>query len=376
MPDAVTSPRTDALDVLVELLSDLDGEGAGGPSAFYDRICDGVCRLTSMERAGLFLYDDARKLVVPVGSHGVDPTLLRHAYGTLEETPIAQRALAEDRVVEATGGLERELPERYAGFAGVTTITCTPVAAGGRWLGVIFADRGGVEFTLAANESYAMWTLGKTAALAASARNATTQQGRARILSERLELAREIHQHVMQRLFGVSLVLGSDRELSAEERERCVEEIRAAVSELRSAVSRPPGPVGLGGPRATLAGELGRLDRHYRDLPLEVDWEEGVEVPERLEPLAQAVLAEALHNAHKHAEPTAVSVTVGRRDGTFALAIVNDGVAPRAPAPGAGMGLRLAAVEALGLGGVVEFGAPTPGSWRVRLVVPLQEDPE
>ena len=376
MPDAVTSPRTDALDVLVELLSDLDGEGAGGPSDFYDRICDGVCRLTSMERAGLFLYDDARKLVVPVGSHGVDPTLLRHAYGTLEETPIAQRALAEDRVVEATGGLERELPERYAGFAGVTTITCTPVAAGGRWLGVIFADRGGVEFTLAANESYAMWTLGKTAALATSARNATTQQGRARILSERLELAREIHQHVMQRLFGVSLVLGSDRDLSAEERERCVEEIRAAVSELRSAVARPPGPVALGGGRTTLADELGRLDRHYRELPLEVDWEEGVEVPEGLEPLAQAVLAEALHNAHKHAAPTAVSVTVGRRDGTFALAIVNDGVAPRAPAPGAGMGLRLAAVEALGVGGVVEFGAPAPGSWRVRLVVPLQEDPE
>ena len=59
-----------------------------------------------------------------------------------EETPIAQVALAEDRVVEVSDGLEREVPERYARFAGVTTLTCTPVSAGGRWLGVLFADRG------------------------------------------------------------------------------------------------------------------------------------------------------------------------------------------------------------------------------------------
>jgi hypothetical protein len=35
------------------------------------------------------------------------------------------------------------------------------------------------------------------------------------------------------------------------------------------------------------------------------------------------------------------------------------------------MGLRLAAFEALQHGGVVDFGAPEEGSWRVRLVVPL-----
>jgi hypothetical protein len=38
------------------------------------------------------------------------------------------------------------------------------------------------------------------------------------------------------------------------------------------------------------------------------------------------------------------------------------------------MGLRLAAVEALGQGGVVEFGPEVGGEWRVRLVVPIRED--
>jgi hypothetical protein len=35
------------------------------------------------------------------------------------------------------------------------------------------------------------------------------------------------------------------------------------------------------------------------------------------------------------------------------------------------MGLRLAALEALQRGGVVEFGTREPGTWQVRLVVPV-----
>jgi nitrate/nitrite-specific signal transduction histidine kinase len=373
MPQTDLSPRTDALDVFVELLSGLDDRALSG-RAFYDRLCEAVCRLTSMERAGLFLYDDVRKIVVPVGSHGVDPDLLADVYGTLEETPVAQRALGDDRVVEVSERLEREVPPRYARFAGVTTLTCTPVSAGGRWLGVIFADRGGGHFTLTEPERHTMWTLGKTAALAASARIATSQQGRARLLSARIALAREIHERVVQRLFGISLVLGSDRELSETERARCAEEMQAALSDLRDALARPlsPPPQPSDGP--TFEDELRRLGRHYKDLPLEVDWEAGVPVPAGIDSLAQSVLAEALRNADKHARPSRVRVHVGRSDGTFVVEVRNDGVpSGQQDSRGTGMGLRLAGLEALQLGGVVEFGEES-GEWRVRLVVPARED--
>ena len=373
MPETDLSPRTDALDVFVELLSGLDDRALSG-RAFYDRLCEAVCRLTSMERAGLFLYDDVRKIVVPVGSHGVDPDLLADVYGTLEETPVAQRALGNDRVVEVSEQLEREVPPRYARFAGVTTLTCTPVSAGGRWLGVIFADRGGGHFTLTEPERHTMWTLGKTAALAASARIATSQQGRARLLSARIALAREIHERVVQRLFGISLVLGSERELSDRERARCAEEMQAALSDLREALARPLSPPPQAVDGSTLADELRRLGRHYKDLPLEVDWESELTVPGGIDALAQSVLAEALRNVDKHAQPSHVRVRVWRSDGAFVLEIRNDGVdsEPEA-ARGTGMGLRLAGLEALQLGGVVEFGRED-GEWRVRLVVPVRED--
>jgi signal transduction histidine kinase len=379
MSDAALSPSMDALDAFVELLSELDDDPESSATDFYDRICEAVCRLTSMDRAGLLLYDDARKLVVPVGSHGVDPGLLSQIYGTLEETPIARRALSENRVVEASKGLEREIPPRYARLGGVTTLTCTPVSAGGRWLGVIFADRGGGRFSLTEQERYLMWTLGKTAALAASARIATSQEGRARLLAERIDLAREVHERVMQRLFGVSLVLGSLHELSAEERRRCADEMQAALADLRSALARPLAHEARD-TGATLREELDRLGRHYRDLPLELEWEEGVEVPPTIEPLAQSVLAEALRNAEKHARPRCVRVQIGRKNEAFVLEVRNDGGAPSAAAGGtrrsAGMGLRLAAVEALQRGGVLEFGPGAPGEWRVRLVVPLRDATE
>jgi signal transduction histidine kinase len=367
------SPRTDALDAIVELLGALDGSGQSGRE-FYDRLCEACCRLGSMDRAGLLLYDDARQLVVVVGSHGVEAGLLSEVYGTLEETPIAQVALSEDRVVEVTGDIGRWVPERYARLGGVETLCCVPVSAAGRWLGVIFADRGGTRFALTDAEREDLWTLGKTAALAASVRIATSQQGRARLLQARIDLARELHERVVQRLFGVSLVLGSDAALSEEARRRCADEMHAALADLREALSRP-----LARPTfdtgATLRDELARLGRHYKDLPLELAWEEGVEVPAEVDSLAQSVLAEALRNAHKHAKPSSVRVNVGRIDGAFLLEVRNDGV-PTDPKPGgAGMGLRLAAVEALQRGALVEFG-PEKGEWRVRLVVPLEDDSE
>jgi hypothetical protein len=52
------------------------------------------------------------------------------------------------------------------------------------------------------------------------------------------------------------------------------------------------------------------------------------------------------------------------------MEVCNDGVTGRRSATMSGMGLRLAAIEALQVGGLVEFGERGPGTWRVRLAVP------
>ncbi len=360
------------LDVMVELISRMDDAADDTPRVFYDRLCEGLCELTSMTRAGLVLYDDLRKLVLPAGSHGVEPWLLDQVHGTLEETPVAQTALSEDRVVVVSDDLARQIPARYAELGGFTTLTCTPISAGGRWLGVIFADRGGGQFDLTDTERRTMWTLGKTAALAASVRTGTTEHERSRLLAQRVDMAREVHDRVMQRLFGVSLVLGSDIELGRAERARAAEELRDAVADLRTVLARSPEAPATPSD-ASLRDELDRLARHY-ERPIEVDWQNGLEVPAELEGLSQVVLAEALRNADKHARPDLVWVRVAAPDGAFVLEVTNDGVVAARTGKGAGMGLRLAALDALARGGVVEFGPAGAGQWRVRMLVPMGEE--
>jgi signal transduction histidine kinase len=357
-----------ALDGVVRLLFQLDAERE--LDDFYDRICEAVCQQTSMERAVLFLYDAERRLVLPAGSHGVYREFIEHGYGTLEETAIAQRALSEDRVVE-TSDLEHDVPARYSNLPGVTQLTCTPVAAAGRWLGVIFADRDGQPFDLTETERSTMHALGRTAALASHVREVTRQLERSRRLSERIDLAREVHERVTQRLFGISLALGSDVPLADEDQRRAAAEIKAALADLREALIGSPGGSAFELQEGSLRAELGRLGRQYKDLPLEVDWDEGVEVPKRLEPLAVSVLNEALRNAEKHADPSEVKVSIEAPDGVFALEVRNDGLPPadQTRAGGSRMGLRLASYEALQRGGMLEYGREEDW-WRIRLVLP------
>lgn len=352
--------------VLLELLGALDQAAAGSPREFFDRICRGVCELTPITRCALLLYDEREKRVMPAGSHGIDEEIVAQLHGTLEETPIAAEALASDRVV-VSSALAKSIPERHRQLPGVEMLACVPIAAGERWLGVMLCDRGGGSFELEAPHRDLMWALGKTAALAASTRLGFAQHERAKLLGERIALAREVHDRVMQRLFGLSLVLDSGERLGADEQQRAAEELRTALEELRSAMQRTGEPP-RSPPSETLDSEIERLVAHYP----EVDFEVSVEAtpPDRFEPLAQSVLAEALHNANKHARPARVGISTTIEHGAFVLEVHNDGVGRTARASARGMGLKLAALDAIQSGGVLEFGPAEGSGWRVRLVLP------
>jgi signal transduction histidine kinase len=359
------------LEVFVELLSDIDVQTSS--TEFYDRICEAICRLTTMRRAAIFMNDSSGRRVRAVGAFGTSFEQLSALRPTLVNTPIAQRALLEDRVVVVSERIEGEVPPEYAELLGITTLVCTPLSAAGRAYGVICADRGGGRFELSDGEAHLLWTLGKTTALVAAARNVTREQERARHLSERLELAREVHERVLQRLFGVSLALSAEQ-LDTAERERAQAEMHQALADLRKALERPLAPLPPE-TATTLAEELERV-RKSTGMAVEVDWRGDFTVPSDLEPLAQSVLAEALRNIAKHADPTRVEVAVGRDADSFTLEVRNDGVrAERAnDEQREGMGLRLASFEARQYGGVIDAGPVDARSWRVRLAVVLGQE--
>jgi signal transduction histidine kinase len=366
MSTGVPGAPVAALEVFVDVLSQSDASET--TDAFYGGLCEAICRLAGMERAVLFRYDGAMRRVRATGSHGIPLELFEGERFSAETAPVARRSLEEDRVVEVFENHAAHLPAKYLELLRPEQVVCIPMAAAGRWVGVIFGDRAAGAPRLDDAGRDLLWTLGKAAALAAVARIATSQSERATQLEHRINLAREVHDNVIQRLFGVSLALAGEGELSAAARRRCGDEVQAALGELRATLQRP-----LGRPprptRTSLGAELERLAREHADLEIVVSEGDPADVPERLESLAQSVLAEAVRNAHKHAQPTRIAVALRRTDGAFVLEVVNDGVA-RLSGP-TGMGLRLVAFEALQSGGVVEYGpGDAAGLWRVKLVVP------
>ncbi len=366
-PPTEPTVRIDALETFVELLSRVEADGSS--DAFYSSLCEAVCRLTSMDRAVIFRYDEARRRVRAAGAYGIDLDRFTRPHVTVESAPIARQALLEDRVIEMDAEtVAREVPEAFRDLLDEATLVCVPLSAGGRWSGVILADRR-PRRPLTEEERDLLWTLGKTSALAEAARHATFQQARARQLQERIDLAREVHEGVIQRLFGVLLVVSSDTPLPAEARERVTVELQAALRDLRRALQRP---LGRSSPatQTTFTDELERLRDAHPELGIGLAGDSAeVGVPADLEPLAQSVLVEAVRNARKHAQPTQVEVTLARSAGAWVMEVCNDGVGERSRTI-SGMGLRLAALEALQVGGLVEFGEREPGIWRVRLAVP------
>jgi len=361
--------RVDVLETFVELLTRSETDGSS--DAFYSSLCEAVCRLTEMDRAVIFRYDEAHRRVRAAGAYGIDLTVFADSHVTVESAPIARQALVEDRVIEMDAeAVAREVPERFRALLGDSTLVCCPLSAGGRWSGVILADRR-PRRALSDAERDLLWTLGKSAALAEAARHATFQGEKARQLQERIDLAREVHEGVIQRLFGVLLVVSSDGELPPEARERVTVELQAGLRDLRRALQRP---LGRRAPqtRTTLMEEVARVQAAEPDLGIHLAaGSADVAVPRELEPLAQSVLVEAVRNARKHAQPTRVEVGLQHQEGVWVMEVSNDGVGPRSRTV-SGMGLRLAVLEALQIGGLVEFGEREPGTWRVRLAVPYE----
>ncbi len=356
----------DALELFVEVLSQSERETGGG-DGFYDRLCGAVCRLARLRRAAIFRYEPESRQVRAAGVHGVDFGGFESVRVSLDTAPIAMRAMREDEVIEAAGDIRDQLPPEYASLVSEPMrIVCAPMAAAGRGVGVIIAERSLQDPPLDASERHLLWTLGKAAALASVARTVATQAETARQLRQRIDLAREVHEGVIQRLFGVSMVLDGEGDLAAPVRARCAAETQAALTELREAMQRPLGRSSRSTPVPFIEAVAHQRELHPQ---LRLQSEDVGEVPAELEPLAQSVLAEAVRNAAKHARPTAVSVSTQRGDGAFVLEVRNDGVRGSSFAR-PGMGLRLAAFEALQSGGIVEFGPDGPAGWKVRLVVP------
>ena len=197
------------------------------------------------------------------------------------------------------------------------------------------------------------------------------------IVEERNRLARELHDNVTQRLFGVALaaesastLLARDREAAAAELARVGELARGAMEELRAVVFElRPGSLEAEGLATVLRKHVDVLRRvSGRRIDLRVG-----ELPRLASGPATQVLRiaqEALGNALRHAEAQHIDVALENGSGRLVLCVADDG---RGFDPGAARGKRLGLTSmherATELGGTLRVTSSEEGT-TVRLEVP------
>jgi signal transduction histidine kinase len=181
-----------------------------------------------------------------------------------------------------------------------------------------------------------------------------------------IDLARQLHDTVAQRLAGLSYLLASDAPLSGDTLELCRTSVQAALDELRDALASI----------AVAGGDCHRveLDTERRVLSdtfpaADVRWRcDGLLEIERAS-LVESFLIEALRNVRKHAQPTEVTVDTAKREGVTMLRVANDGVGPMTGSS-CGVGRHLLEVEASLHGALVQSGPDGAGRWMQCLILP------
>jgi signal transduction histidine kinase len=175
-------------------------------------------------------------------------------------------------------------------------------------------------------------TFANHAAVALELADARVDQQRVALLEDRDRIARDLHDHVIQRLFAAGLSLqglagGADP--SGERIGRVVDEIDETIRQIRTSIFELRGPLGpmTGSLRAhvlEVVGEVTPLLRVEPRVRLSGPLDSGIGDHAAEDLLA--VLREALTNIARHADATLVDVSLAATSTQLCLEVTDDGV--------------------------------------------------
>ena len=329
----------------------------GVPAAdIFSAVTEEVGRLFGADQAAVGRFEpDGSAIVVGVGH---DP----------EEVPVGMRwelddSLASTAVLRTGRAARRDADDWDIASApvadrvrrtGIRSTVAGPIVVEGRLWGAMVVSTRREPLPPDTEERLANFTELIATAVANAESRAELTASRARIVAAsdhaRRRIERDLHDGAQQRLVSLALQLrGADQRAPIEVAGRpglswVVEELRQILDDLREISSGVhPAILAEGG----LGPALRTLARRSA-VPVDVDVLTEMRFAEGIELAAYYVVSEALTNAVKHAQASAVHVAIEKQGGILHLWIRDDGVGGAVPDRGSGIiGLK-DRVEALG----------------------------
>jgi signal transduction histidine kinase len=198
------------------------------------------------------------------------------------------------------------------------------------------------------------------------------------IVEERNRLARELHDAVTQKLFGVVLAAESGTALLDRDVNQAAAQLalvrdlaREAMEELRSVIVHlRPAALESQGLAVALGKHVDVLRRtHGREIGLEIEGD--APVPAAVEADIFRIAQEALHNALRHAQATHIEVRLCCEPGRVVLSVSDDGAGfERDAVRSRNLGLTTMAERARAAGATLDIETAPGAGTTVRLEVP------
>lgn len=182
-----------------------------------------------------------------------------------------------------------------------------------------------------------------------------------------LDAAVRIHDQVVPRLCAVARVLAAGGDIASELCTRLHDEMTAALLDLRDVLLATPAA------NATPSLRAAVRDWQAEGIPVELTYVDAADTPKDLERLVIDVATEAVRNAFRYGDPSAIRIRVIETDGRLLVSITSDGAARTAGGSGLGLGLSLASAAAERHGGRLDWGPAAVDEWLVRLTLPVAD---
>lgn len=259
----------------------------------------------------------------------------------------------------------------------------TPIVLRGETLGNLYLTekQGADEFT--ADDEEALLTLAAQAAIAIENARLYAQEARVATLEERNRIRMDLHDGVMQSLYGVGLLLEDVAERLDDEPEqskrqlwRSIDRLNASIADLRGYVIGLRPVEAANQPLGESLAMLAEQARSNALLDVEVDIRDGAtrRLDQARSEAAYYIAADALGNIARHARARHASLRFYEDEGAIVLEVSDDGVGFDYESATSGHGLGNMRERAFAVGGTLRVESRPGHGARVRLELPTTKE--
>ena len=283
------------------------------------------------DKSSLLVLEKERNRLVVGAARGFSPETLEKMSFGLGEGIIGNVLLSGEPAVIEDTNTNQQVAVHITAPEGIRSFMHVPIKIKGQIFG-IFNFNYLTPRIFSEDERRLFIALAQRAAMAIENAQLYQQAQLAATIEERQRLARELHDAVTQTLFSASLiadVLPRLWERSPDEGHRRLEELRqltrGALAEMRTLLMelRPAALVEV--ELSDLLRQLGEAFTGRARLPVQMDIDEGVEIPPDVKVGLYRIAQETLNNIFKHAGASQVTISLKSTQDGIEMCIADNG---------------------------------------------------